>query len=289
MGIALVTGTSSGIGLAAAVRLAHDGHRVFASMRDLSRSGDLEAAASAAGVDVELVALDVCNDDSVASAVEHVVSVAGTVDVLVNNAGVSGGGPVELTDLDTYRWNMEANYFGVIRCIQAVLPAMRERGSGAIVTVSSLAGRRASQLMSAYAGSKFAVEGLCEALAAEVAGFGIRVCLVEPGVILTPIFEKGSLGEPDTPYAHLTRRQVGYFMAGMRLGQGPELVADAISEAVDGSEYRLRWPVGADAEAVLAARSQHPVEEFIKMHGDDDEAYYARFEELTGLNTRPDA
>jgi NAD(P)-dependent dehydrogenase (short-subunit alcohol dehydrogenase family) len=138
--------------------------------------------------------MDVDSDSSVADALTRILRQRGRIDVLVNNAGIGGLGAVEDTPLSTYRQVMETNYFGTLRCIQAVLPSMRAGRSGAIVNVTSVAGRVASAGQSSYCASKFAVEALSESLAGEVKGFGIRVAIVEPGVIATPIFVKQPVG-----------------------------------------------------------------------------------------------
>src|SRR5215468_35165 len=186
--IAVVTGTSSGIGLATALELARKGHRVFAGMRNLGKAQPLREAAAKEGLPVEVLELDVNSQASVerafAAARAH-----GPVDVLVNNAGIGGATPLELTPEAEHRAMFETNYFGAIRCIQAVLPEMRERKAGAIVNITSIAGLVATPNQIAYSASKWALECLGEALAHEVRRFGIRVVNIEPGVVMTSIFE----------------------------------------------------------------------------------------------------
>jgi len=147
MAIALVTGTSSGIGLATAVALARGGHTVAATLRNLDGGAEIRRVAEEEKLPIHLAALDVDDDASVREAFARVVAQLGPIDVLVNNAGVPGGGPVEETTLDQFRQVMETNFFGGLRCIKAVIPSMRERRKGTIVNITSIAGRLASAPM----------------------------------------------------------------------------------------------------------------------------------------------
>ena len=178
MAIALVTGTSSGIGLATAVALARAGHTVAATLRNLDGGAEIRRVAEEEKLPIHLVALDVDDDASVREAFDRVVAQLGPIDVLVNNAGVPGGGPVEETTLDQFRQVMETNFFGGLRCIKAVIPSMRERRKGTIVNITSIAGRLASAPMASYAASKWAFEALSECLAQEVRAFNVRVAIV---------------------------------------------------------------------------------------------------------------
>jgi NAD(P)-dependent dehydrogenase (short-subunit alcohol dehydrogenase family) len=249
----LITGCSTGFGRAAAVELTSRGHEVVATARKVEVLDDLDVAAR--------LALDVDDDRSVTTA----VAAAGDIDALVNNAGFGVVGPVEMVPLAEGRRGMETNFFGTVRMIQAVLPGMRARGGGSIVNVTSLAGRVAPPLDGFYSASKFAVEGLSEALHYEVAHFGIRIRLVEPGVFETAF--RGNIaryGMEHAPYDELDRQWEA--ARGRLIGgddaPGPEAVAVAIADAVESTEPRLRWPVGADAEMVVAARASSTDEEF---------------------------
>ena len=173
MAIAFVTGTSTGIGAATAVSLARAGHTVYAGMRNPHRQGELHEAVAREKLDVHIVAHDVDDDSSAKAAIIE----AGGIDVLVNNAGIGVMGSLEETPLSQFRSAMETNYFGAVRCIQAVLPGMRERQSGCIVNVTSVAGRIAMAPQAPYAASKWALEAMSECLAQEVKGFGIRVAI----------------------------------------------------------------------------------------------------------------
>lgn len=279
---ALVTGTSSGIGLATAVHLAKHGYEVFAGMRNPDKADALREAAR--GLPVEVVQLDVTSQASVDAAFD---AHDGTVDVLVNNAGIGGATPLELTPDAEHRAMFETNYFGAVRCIQAVLPGMRERGSGAIVNVTSVAGVFPSPNQIAYSASKHALESLGTALAHELRRFGVRVVNVQPGVIMTSIFENSAEAtryDKHSPYQPIMRRNGKIFGAGFKAGTPPTLVAETIHEAITTADYRLRWPVGPDAEGMCAGIATVPIEDFIAL-GDDlsDEEYNGAFLKYFGV------
>jgi NAD(P)-dependent dehydrogenase (short-subunit alcohol dehydrogenase family) len=252
MGRVLITGCSTGIGRAAAVELTKRGHDVVATARRPGTIDDLDVAAR--------IALNVDDDASVRDA----VAAAGEIDVLVNNAGFGVSGPVEQIPLDHGRSIMETNFFGAVRMIQAVAPQMRERGSGTIVNVTSLAGRVGPPLGGFYSASKFALEGLSEALHYEIAHFGVRVRLIEPGIFATAFQGKEYGFDVAPPYDELDREwtKVRDVLTGGAEPSGPEPVAAVIAQAIESDEDRLRWPVGADAEMVLAVRSTSTDEEF---------------------------
>lgn len=248
----LITGCSTGIGRAAAVELTQRGHEVIATARRPETLEGLDAA--------ERLALDVGAPASVEAALEA----AGRIDALVNNAGANVGGPAEKVPLEAVRRMFETNFFGAVRLMQAVAPAMRARGSGVIVNVSSIAGRVAPPLSGFYAASKFALEAVSEVLHLELGHFGIRLAIVEPGFIDTPFREKTErYGVEAPPYDALFRLWEGTddtLVGGAR--PGPELVGRAIADAVEGKDAKLRWPVGPDAEMVLGARSKLDDEAF---------------------------
>lgn len=273
---AVVTGTSSGIGLSSCITLAKAGYRVFAGMRNLTKSDELTQAAEQAGVTVELLELDINDEQSLTSAFAKVTAEGGT-EVLVNNAGVGGATPLEITPLDEHKQLFETNYFGMVRCIQAVLPQMREKGSGAIVNVSSVEGRIAVPNQAPYSASKWAVEGMSEALAHEVQRFGIRVVIVEPGVIMTKIFENSAPAtryDKTSPYKDIMRRNGKMFVAGFKQGTPAEDVAAVVLQSIEADQYKLRWPVGSDAQTMLEGRANMTDEEWVEMGGDLSDAEY---------------
>jgi NAD(P)-dependent dehydrogenase (short-subunit alcohol dehydrogenase family) len=277
MTVTVITGSSTGIGYAAALRLAADGHHVVATMRTPDAS-DLSVVAKERGLDVEVRALDV-NDDA---SVEKLFAAVGAVDVLVNNAGLGGsGGVVEEVGLDVFRAIMETNYFGALRCIKAVLPSMRERESGCIVNVTSQAGLIAMPSMAPYCASKFALEAASESLAVEVAPFGIRVSLIEPGMILTPIWTKVDVTPPTGPYAPIRKRLGHTVLQEMTLGSPAEVVADCIAEAIVAEPPQLRWLTGQGAERNIRNRSSLTDAEWIDLwtRTSNDEFNVRMFEE----------
>jgi NAD(P)-dependent dehydrogenase (short-subunit alcohol dehydrogenase family) len=290
MPVALVTGTSTGIGFATALHLARHGHTVVATMRNLAKARPLEEAARAEGVALILRELDVTSQESIDRAVAATQEREGAVDVLVNNAGIGGATPLELTPEAEHRAMFEANYWGPIRMIQAVLPAMRERRSGCIVNVTSIAGRIATPNQIAYSASKHALAAASEALAHEIAAFGIRVAIIEPGVIQTAIFENSAGAtrfDKASPYRQIMRRNGKLFAAGFRNPGQPETVAAAILEAITTDRPRLRYPVGVDAEGLSAGRARISDEEWVAMGGElSDEEYNARFQRYFGIELR---
>ena len=284
----LVTGTSTGIGLATALRFARAGYRTWATMRDLARAGPLREARESEGLDLELLRLDVTDQPSIDDAVARALPRG--LDVLVNNAGWAGGAPLEIVSEEQHRAMFDANYFGAIRMVQAVLPHMRERRSGTIVNLTSIAGRIAMPNQVPYTASKWALEGASEALAHEVRRFGVRVKIVEPGVIMTSIFENAkaqTVFDRASPYVDLMRRNGKFYSAGHRANQPPEIVADAILDAVESDSDRLRYVVGADAESLLRGRQAMRDEEWVAMGGDlGDDDYNAEFRARFGIELR---
>lgn len=241
----LITGCSTGIGRATALELTERGHEVIGTARRPASIEDLEVK--------EKITLDVTDDASVAAAREA----AGDIDVLVNNAGISMRAPAEDAPLDAVRGLVETNFFGVVRMIQTFVPPMRERGSGVVVNVSSVAGKIGLPLSGYYSASKFAVEGLSEALHYEASRFGIRVVIIEPGYIATEIADRAvKHGVDEGVYAPLFQqmnRADDQLLEGGR--PGPEVVATAIADAIENDDTPLRVPVGVDAELATATRA----------------------------------
>ena len=287
MSVVLITGSSSGIGLATALHFARLGHDVHAGVRNPATATELTAAVDAEKLPVRLVALDVDDAASVTRAVSAARGESGRIDVLVNNAGIGGATPLELTPEAEHRAMFEANYWGPIRLIRAVLPAMRERRTGCIVNVTSIAGRVATPNQIAYSASKHALAAASEALAHEVAAFGIRVAIIEPGVIQTAIFENSAGAtryDKASPYRQIMRRNGKLFAAGFRNPGRAETVAAAILDAITTDRPRLRYPVGGDAEGLAAGRARMSDEEWVAMGGElSDEEYNARFKRYFGI------
>jgi NAD(P)-dependent dehydrogenase (short-subunit alcohol dehydrogenase family) len=285
MAIAVVTGTSTGIGFATAVTLGRAGHTVIATMRNLDSGGELQKIASGEKLPIALTTLDVDDDVSVRDAFNKVLAEYGRIDILVNNAGIGGGGAVEEAPLAVFRQVMETNFFGGLRCIKAVVPGMRERRHGCIVNVTSIAGRVAMTPQGAYAASKWAFEALSECLAQEMKAFDVRVAIVEPGVIATPIFSKARPLPNESPYPH-SRRLRAWFKASLATGTptSPYVVGEQIRQIVDGASWQLRYTVGADAATMLQWRAGKTDEEVIELQSSSDAEYIARMKKLYNLD-----
>ncbi len=283
--VAVVTGSNSGIGRSAAVDLASKGWTVYGTMRSLDKGEKLAAMAAEAGVTVHPVVCDVSDADSVNAAIAHVIDEAGHIDVLVNNAGIGGNGVAEETPLEMYAEVFDVNVVGIVRGVQAVVPHMRERGSGTIVNISSVAGRIAAIAQSPYVASKWAVEGLSEGLAQELAPFGIRVVIVEPGIVRTAIMAKN----PEAPnesgaYDMAYRRLFNFYATGLQDPGMPAEVADVIHEAATTDDYRLRWTCGWGGPELCENRPKVSDEDWVELGAiEDDAAYAERFETLFGL------
>jgi len=281
----LVTGASRGIGKATCLSLARAGHRVFATMRDPAKAPELSAAATADSLPIIVGSMDVDSDESVRSGVADIVAKHGPIDALVNNAGIERRGSIEELSLDEFRAVMETNYFGAVRCMQAVLPAMRARGSGCIVNISSVAGRISSSPLGPYAASKFALEAISEAVAQEVKSLGIRVAVVQPGIISTDMAHAITNEGAASIYPH-ARRFADLFAASLKTPTSPELVADTIRDIIESDSPRFRYPVGPDAEPFLAWRASMTDEQWVEWNAADDDTWYANVKQTFGLDAR---
>ena len=259
----LITGAGSGIEQATAEVLTERGHEVVATARRLDALDGLEVA--------DRLALDVTSDESVRACVDA----AGEIDVLVNNAGITETGPLETYPHDVLLKMFETNVFGPMRMVRAFVPAMRRRGRGVVVNVTSVEGRVAAPLAGGYCGTKHALEALSESLAFEVGHFGVRVVIIEPGYIAPGMRNAVRHGEEGTAYQELRRQWEGAdaTMVGPEGRPGPELVVHAIADAIADPATPLRVPVGTDAEMVLGARKQL-----------DDHEFTAAMRQLLGID-----
>ena len=269
--VAIVTGSSSGIGYATSLMLARKGFYTYASVRNTNKSASLESIANAERLPLKLIQLDVTDDSSVKDAVEKIVLEKGRIDVLVNNAGYGLFGAFEDLSLDEIKAQFETNFFGVIRVTQHVLPIMRTpaNGGGVIVNVSSINGLIAFPVISAYVGTKFAIEGLSESIAYELEPFGIKVILIEPGAIGSN-FMKGSVLpkralDPQSPYSELVQKFSVKTSSQHDNATQPEEVAKTIFQAISIEKPEFRYVVGNDAVSLLEARKNMPYSEFQKM------------------------
>jgi NAD(P)-dependent dehydrogenase (short-subunit alcohol dehydrogenase family) len=288
MSTILVTGASRGIGLATALAFARAGHKVAATMRNPAAAPELARTAVAEGLAVSVVTMDVDDDASVKQAVQRVEVELGPIEVLVNNAGIERTGSVEEMPVSDFRDVMETNCFGAIRCIQAVLPGMRARRSGCIVNVTSISGKLASSPMGAYAASKFALEAVSECLAQEVKPYGIRVCVVEPGIIDTDMARDISVAGDESAYPN-QRRMAGMFAVALQHPTPASMVADKLVEIVGSGTWQFRHPVGPDAAPFLQWRASLSDEAWVEWGALDDDAWYARVKADFGIDARPEA
>jgi NAD(P)-dependent dehydrogenase (short-subunit alcohol dehydrogenase family) len=259
--IALVTGTSSGMGLHTAVGLAGRGITVVATLRDPSRADALRAAAAAAGVRLDVQALDVTDHDAAARCVDEVLHTYGRLDILINNAGRGAVGSLEQLGIADLRAQLEVNYLGVAVLTRLALRPMRLAGSGRVVTVTSVGGAVGQPFADAYCGAKFAVEGLMQSLAPVAAHFGIGVSVVEPGAVasdfvanvagvLTPHHEP-AVPETggDDPYAGMLQCYLAHSRTAFAAAQSPAEAAAVIIEAATTSTPRFRWQTSPGAGA----------------------------------------
>jgi len=264
--VALVTGSSSGIGLETALALARDGYHTFASMRDIGKAGELEYAAKKENLSIDVIELDVDKEEAIVSAIKKVVTDGGRLDVLVNNAGYGQFGCTEDVSVDDFRKQFETNFFSIVRIIQEVAPIMRNQKSGIIVNISSIAGRMGLPGSPAYISSKFALEGFGECLRYELGQFGIKTTLIEPGVVKTNFFE--SMKIPDSKTDPKYKKLTDHILAGLKMmaqmGTAPSQVAEVIMKAIHDDEILPRYIVGTDAAMFMEAKKTKTDLEFEK-------------------------
>jgi len=264
--VALVTGSSSGVGLETALALARDGYHTFASMRDIGKAGELEHAAKKENLSIDVIELDVDKEESIVSAIKKVVTDGGRLDILVNNAGYGQFGCVEDVSVDDFRKQFETNFFSIVRIIQEVAPIMRKQKSGIIVNISSVVGRMGLPVSPAYISTKFALEGLSECLRYELGQFGIKTTLIEPGVIKTNFFSSMKVPESkiDPKYKTLTDNILAGLKMMVEMGTAPSQVADVIIKAIHDDEILPRYIVGTDAAMFMEAKKMKTDLEFEK-------------------------
>ena len=259
MATIVITGSNGGFGLQGALAFARNGDSVFATMRDDSRGNALLKAAKAQGLTVNVRKLDVNRAESFAPIVDEIVEEAGSIDVLVNNAGVLRAGTAEDTAEENLRLVMETNFFGAVLLTQAVLPHMRKQGSGYIIMVSSLSGLAGLPGDFSYTASKFALEGATEAMRHEVDRWGIKVALVEAGMYATGIMNASVTGEAalpgyypdDSPYRMLIENKLDAIRGRLCDAFDPKTVGELFVEIAESDGSRLRWPADPVAEKVL--------------------------------------
>ena len=281
---AIITGTNKGIGLETALAFARAGYKVFAAMRNPENAAALKQRIEEESLAISICVMDVDSDESVTRSIDAIQNENGPVDVLVNNAGIERHGSIEELPMADFKAIMETNYFGVIRCLQAVLPQMRQNKSGCIINVGSVSGKIACTPLSAYSASKYALEALTESLAQEVKPFNIKVSLMQPGII-------------DTKMAHnITRNSQSEYPQVLRFGAmfeetlkqptPPSLVADAMLEIANGDTWQLKHPVGPSAIPFLGWRASMSDEQWVDWNAQTDEEWYNAVQTTFGMNVR---
>lgn len=261
--VAIVTGSSSGIGFETALALAREGYHTYATMRDTKKGNKILDIAKKENLQIRVVELDVNNDNTIKKAVEVILGEKKRIDVLVNNAGYFLVGCLEDLTIPDLKDQFETNFFGVVRTIQAVLPTMRNQKSGIIVNVSSVAGRIGFPVTPGYISSKFALEGLSESMRYELFPFGIKTIIIEPGVIKTNLFTTlKKATKSDSAYKEITEKVMKGLMMMSEMGTPPQEVAKTITKAISSDNPLPRYPVGNDAIMFLEAKKDKTDIEF---------------------------
>ena len=263
--VAIVTGSSSGIGFETSLALAREGYFTYATMRNTAKSDKIKEIAQKENLKISILELDVDDENSAKTAIAQILDQKQRIDVLVNNAGWGLWGCVEDVSVDEFKEQFETNFFSIIRLIQEVAPTMRKQDSGTIVNVSSVVGRIGFPASPAYISSKFALEGLSESLRFEFAPFGIDVIIIEPGVIKTDFMKNMKMAkksELDTVYKDITTKVVSGVKMMAEMGTPPKEVANTIVKAIKDEKPLPRYVVGNDASMFLEARKSKTDIEF---------------------------
>jgi short-subunit dehydrogenase len=269
--IAVVTGSSTGIGFETSLLLARNGFYTYATMRNLDKSKPITSLKQKEKLSLEILQLDVTADESVKEAINKITSEQERIDVLINNAGYALVGAFEELSIEEFKEQYETNVFGVIRVTQAVLPIMRNQRCGTIVNISSIAGKIGFPLTSAYVSSKFALEGVSESMAYEIEQFGIKVILIEPGVIKTNFDNNLKIGKrvhnnQNSSYAEMTQKRITGFKSRFENGSPSIDVAKVILKAITSENpTKLRYLVGNDAFKLIKIRNNVSDKKFRKL------------------------
>ena len=263
--VAIVTGSSSGIGFETSLALAREGYFTYATMRNTTKSDRIKEITQKENLKISILELDVDDEKSVKSAIAQILDQKQRIDVLVNNAGWGLWGCVEDVSVDEFKEQFETNFFSIIRLIQEVAPTMRKQSSGTIVNVSSVVGRIGFPASPAYISSKFALEGLSESMRFEFAPFGVDVIIIEPGVIKTDFMKNMKMAkksELDTVYKDITTKVVSGVKMMVEMGTPPKEVANTIVKAIKDKKPLPRYVVGNDALMFLEAKKSKTDIEF---------------------------
>jgi len=267
--VAVVTGSTGGIGLATSLALARNGYLTYATMRNLAKRDSVQSVADKQHLPIRVLQLDVTDGNSISKAIQSILSETGRIDLLVNNAGYGLTGALEDIGIDEIKAQYETNLYGVIRVTQEVLPIMRKQGSGRIINISSGAGRFGFPGGSAYVSSKFALEGLSESMAYELEQFGIKTVLVEPGFVRTNFGDNMVIAQkaqdPNSPYSQMMQMMSSIRGKMLENASDADLVAEVVVEAATAKEPNLRYLAGKDVQQMVAAKKSMSDEEFQKM------------------------
>ena len=263
--VAVVTGSSSGIGFETSLALAREGYFTYATMRDMKKADEIQKIVDDESLSLKVIELDVDNEESAENAINTIIQEKGRVDVLVNNAGWGIWGTGEDVSVEEFKEQFETNFFSVVRMIQKVAPTMRNQGSGNIVNISSVAGRIGLPASTAYVSSKFAVEGLSESLRYELGQFGVNVIIIEPGVIKTNFFDSmktAKKADEGGAYRDITIKVITGVKMMAEMGTSPKEVAQVIIKSLKEEKPLPRYIVGNDAAMFMESKKMKTDIEF---------------------------
>ena len=267
--VALITGCSSGIGYETALMLGRNGFRTFATMRNTKKSDSLQEIIRKEGLDVSIQQLDVNDNASIENTINNIKNEANRIDVLINNAGFGLVGFFEDLTLDEIRDQFETNFFGILNITRKIIPIMRLQKSGTIINISSGAGQVGFPGISAYVSTKFAIEGFSESLTYELLPYGIKVVIIEPGVIKTNFFRNCKVSEHSVKKNSTYSSSLDKFQRNIEIMQehatSPTDVAKVIIQVLGNSEPKQRYIVGNDVAMILEAKKNLSDNEFKKM------------------------
>jgi short-subunit dehydrogenase len=268
---ALVTGCSSGIGYSTCLLLARNNFKVYGTVRNLSKSKKIQEVIDKEKIPLKIILLDVNDSESIHNAIRDILYDSRKIDVLINNAGYGMFGPIEDITTEDVKLQFETNFFGVIRLIKEIVPIMRKQGNGTIVNISSMVGRFGVPLNAAYVSSKFAIEGLSESISYELAEFGIKIIVIEPGVVQTNFFNNLKINGLDTssPYYELMKKRVSFLKIAMKNSPtSSSQVANTILDALNSKRPEFRYVIGIDAKNSIQKKDSLSDKKFMKWVSD---------------------
>ena len=268
---ALVTGCSSGIGYSTCLLLARNNFKVYGTVRNLSKAKKIQEVIDKEKIPLKIILLDVNDSESIQNAIRDILYDSRKIDVLINNAGYGMFGPIEDITTEDVKLQFETNFFGVIRLIKEIVPIMRKQGNGTIVNISSMVGRFGVPLNAAYVSSKFAIEGLSESISYELAEFGIKIIVIEPGVVQTNFFNNLKINGLDTssPYYELMKKRVSFLKTAMKNSPtSSSQVANTILDALNSKRPEFRYVIGIDAKNSIQKKDSLSDKKFMKWVSD---------------------